>query len=87
MVTQGDIDTINPPRLGEQTWGEAAGPKYLAILHGAGHLPPLEAGSPWLAGIEATTEAFLRTYLEGTGTPGGIVAAGTDPPAMTITAG
>jgi len=87
LVTQGDADTINPEIQGVQTWDAAASPKYLAILHGAGHLPPLEAGSPWLSGIEATTEAFLRAYLTGTGTPSHVVAAGTDPPLITITTG
>jgi fermentation-respiration switch protein FrsA (DUF1100 family) len=87
LVTQGDADTINPPREGVETWDDAAGPKYLVILHGAGHLPPLEMGSSWLPGIEATTEAFLRTYLADAATPDSIVAAGTDPPLMTITTG
>jgi len=86
LVTQGDADTINPPAWGQQTWAEAAGPKYLAILHGAGHLPPLEAGSPWLPVVEATTEAFLRTYVARDAPSAGILAAGTDPPRMTITA-
>jgi acetyl esterase/lipase len=87
LVTQGDADTINPEILAVQTWDEAASPKYLAILHGAGHLPPLEAGSQWLSGVEGTTEAFLRTYLAGTGVPSRIVAAGTEPPLITITTG
>jgi acetyl esterase/lipase len=86
LVTQGDADTINPLDYGQQTWAEAAGPKYLAILHGAGHLPPLEAGSSWLPSLEATTEAFLRTYVAGDAPSSSIVAAGSNPPLVTITA-
>ncbi len=86
LVTQGDEDTINPLPYGEQTWAEAAGAKYLAILHGAGHLPPLEAGSAWLPGLEATTEAFLRAYVAGDAPSSAIVAAGTDPPLISISA-
>lgn len=63
LVTQGDRDTINPPAYGYQVYTEGTSPKYLLVLRGGGHLPPLEAGSPWLAGIEAVTEAFLDCYL------------------------
>jgi poly(3-hydroxybutyrate) depolymerase len=87
LVTQGDADPINAPAYGIQTWQEGASPKYLAILHGGGHLPPLQAGSAWLPDIEATTEAFLSVYLTGIGNPSSIVAAGTDPPLVTITSG
>jgi pimeloyl-ACP methyl ester carboxylesterase len=65
LVTQGDTDTINPPAWGVQTWQQAASPKYLLILHGGGHLPPLQAGSAWLPGVEAVTEAFLDAYVGG----------------------
>ncbi len=86
LVTQGDADTINRPSRGRRTWAEAATPKYLAILHGGGHLGPLEEGSRWLPAVEATTEAFLRVYVAGHGRPASIVAAGSDPPLVTITA-
>ncbi len=86
LVTQGDADTINPLAWGEQTWADAAGPKYLAILHGAGHLPPLEAGSPWLPAVETTTEAFLRTYVARDAPSSGILVSGSDPPLMSIRA-
>jgi fermentation-respiration switch protein FrsA (DUF1100 family) len=66
LVTQGDADTINPPDYGYQTYALAASPKYLLVLHGAEHLPPLQAGSQWLTGIEAVTEAFLDAYVAGT---------------------
>ena len=63
LVTQGDADTINPPSYGYTTYQDAASPKYLLVLKGGGHLPPLESGSAWLAGIEAATEAFLDAYV------------------------
>jgi acetyl esterase/lipase len=75
LVTQGDADTINPPSYGYQTWGEAASPRYLVILHGGGHLPPLQAGSAWLPGIESTSEAFLDCFLAGKVPPSAIRAA------------
>ena len=75
LVTQGDADSINPPPLGYRTWQEARSPKYLLLLRGGGHLPPLESGSAWLPGIEAVTEAFLDTYLAGDRSPASIVTA------------
>lgn len=77
LVTQGDVDTINPPAYGMQTWQEAASPKYLLVLHGGGHLPPLQAGSAWLPGVEAVTEACLDAYLAGDANPSGVAAAAT----------
>lgn len=63
LVTQGDQDTINPPSYGYQVYTEGTSPKYLLVLRGGGHLPPIESGSAWLPGIEAVTEAFLDCYL------------------------
>jgi acetyl esterase/lipase len=65
LVTQGSADTINPPSLGLQAYALATGPKYLLMLEGGGHLPPLEPGSVWLPGIEAVTETFLDAYVAG----------------------
>lgn len=62
LVTQGDHDTINPPSYGYQVYGQGSSPKYLLVLKGAEHLPPLEAGSAWLSGIELVTEAFVDCY-------------------------
>jgi acetyl esterase/lipase len=75
LVTQGDADTINPPAWGAQTWQQAASPKYLLTLREGGHLPPLQAGSAWLPGIEAVTEAFLDAYVTRSGPPSGVTAA------------
>jgi pimeloyl-ACP methyl ester carboxylesterase len=63
LITQGDVDNINPPAYGYQTWQYAASPKFLVVLHGAGHLPPLEPGSAWLPRIETATLAFLDCYV------------------------
>ena len=65
LVAQGDADTTNPPSYGLQTWQQAAPPKYLLEIKGGGHLPPFEAGSVWLPGIESITETFLDSYLAG----------------------
>ena len=77
LVTQGDVDAINPPAYGMQTWQEAASPKYLLVLRGGGHLPPLQAGSAWLPPVEAVTEAFLDAYLAGGANPSSVAAAAT----------
>jgi hypothetical protein len=74
LVTQGDADTINPLAYGSETWQQAASPKYLVILRGGGHLPPLQAGSAWLPGVEAVTDAFLDAYVAGDGARSGIAA-------------
>lgn len=87
LVIQGDADTINPPYRGYRTWQLAASPKDLEILHGAGHLPPLEPGSEWLPIIERVTDAFLDAYLAGDASPAGITRAGEDPPLAAIYAG
>ena len=63
LVTQGDADTINPPSYGYTTYQDGSSPRYLLVLKGGGHLPPVQAGSAWLPGIEAVTEAFLDTYV------------------------
>ena len=84
LVTEGDADTINPPAWGLQTWEDAAPPKYLLILHGGGHLPPLEAGSAWLPGIEAVSEAFLDAYVAGDGAPADVRAATAGFPTVSV---
>jgi pimeloyl-ACP methyl ester carboxylesterase len=75
LVTQGDRDTINPPDYGMTAWQRAASPKYLLVLHGGGHLAPLEPGSPWLPGVEAVTGAFLDAYLAGDAGPTDVTTA------------
>lgn len=64
LVTQGDADSINPPSYGYTTYQDGASPKFLLVIKGGGHLPPLQAGSAWLPGLEAVTEAFMDAYVE-----------------------
>ncbi len=87
LVTQGDADTINPPGNGIQTWRDATSPKYLEVLHGAGHLQPLEAGSPWLPTVLRVTERFLDAFVAHDGTTAAILAAGNSPPLARISSG
>ena len=87
LVTQGDADTINPAAWGVQTWQQAASPKYLLILHGGGHLPPLQAGSAWLPGVEAVTEAFLDAYVAGFAPASGVAAAAAGSPLLSLHTG
>lgn len=87
LVTQGDADTINPPAYGYDTWQRAASPKYLEVLHGAGHLPPLQAGSKWLPAVEDVTIAFLDAYVAKDASPSSIASAGSDPPLASIQTG
>jgi dienelactone hydrolase len=75
LVTQGDADTINPLTYGIQTWQQAADQKYLLVLRGGGHLPPLQAGSAWLPGVEAVTEVFLDAYVAGDTPAAGVAKA------------
>jgi hypothetical protein len=84
LVTQGDADTINPMAFGQQTWQEAAPPKYFLDIHGGGHLPPLQAGSAWLPGIEAASEAFLDAYVAGDGAGSGVAAAISNAPLLSL---
>lgn len=63
LVTQGDADNINPPSYGYTTYQDGASPKFLLVIKGGGHLPPLQAGSAWLPGIETVTDAFLDAYV------------------------
>ncbi len=76
LMTQGDEDTIDPPANGYRAYADAAAPKYLAVIHGGGHLEPVELGSPWFHGVAAVTTAFLNCYLSGRGSPSLVLAAG-----------
>lgn len=87
LVVQGDADTINPPPLGYSTWDQAASPKYLLVLEGAGHLPPFEAGSRWLGGVESVTDAFLDAYVAGDASPSSVPASTGRYPGLTIKTG
>lgn len=87
LVIQGDADDINPPPLGYSTFAQAAPPKYLLVLHGAGHLPPYESGSVWLAGVEHVTEAFLDTYVARDAPAGSVPASASAYPGLSLQSG
>jgi pimeloyl-ACP methyl ester carboxylesterase len=87
LVSQGDADTVNPMALGQQTWQQAAPPKYFLVIHGGGHLSPLQAGSAWLPGFEAASEAFLDAYLAGNGAASGVAAAISNVPLLSLRSG
>ncbi len=87
LITEGDADTINPPAWGQQTWQQAAPPKYYLDIHGGGHLPPLQAGSAWLPGIEAVSSAFLDAYVAGDGPSSGMAAAASHTPLLSLQSG
>jgi len=80
LVTQGDADTINPPSNGYATFAQASSPKYLEVLHGAEHLPPLEVGTEWYPTLSGVTTAFLDYYVAGDGSQQALFAAGNQPP-------
>jgi pimeloyl-ACP methyl ester carboxylesterase len=87
LVEQGDQDEIDPPSNGYATFADAASPKYLMVAKGGGHLPPLEAGSQWLPGMEAVTEAFLGAYVAGDTPPATISSVAERYPYLSLEAG
>lgn len=64
LVTQGSADPINPPRVSRELFLDAAKPKYLLTLIGAGHLPPYSQNRRQLAIVERVTIAFLNHYFK-----------------------
>lgn len=87
LLTQGDADTINPMSLSLGVWDQAVPPRYFLLIRGGGHLPPLETGSPWLAGIEAVTGSFLDTWIGGTETTARFAASAAGFPNLSLRAG
>jgi dienelactone hydrolase len=65
LVVQGDEDDINGWEYGQAIYDEAAAPKFLVYLLGAGHLPPFEEGSDWETVIRHVTISFLDLYVAG----------------------
>ncbi len=63
LAVQGTADTINPPKYAHRLFHAAGHPKFLLLLHGAGHLPPYTVPGWTLATVEHVTEAFLVHYL------------------------
>jgi dienelactone hydrolase len=77
LFAQGDEDTVNPYSRGVAAYAQAVPPKFLLILHGAGHLPPFNGQSPWAAVVDRVTIDFLDQYLAGIPAP--LAADGTVP--------
>lgn len=65
LATLGTRDTTNPPHFSRAVFRQAARPKFLLELRGAGHLAPYSYGQPWLEVVEAVSTAFLDRYLKG----------------------
>lgn len=63
LAVQGTADTINLPSTTYEFFGEAAAPKYLLKLIGAGHQDPYVQPGAELAIVEKMTTAFLDRYL------------------------
>lgn len=63
LAVQGTADTVNPPELTRQFFGQTNRPKFLLWLLGAGHLPPYSTNAAELAVVERVTVAFLNRYL------------------------
>ncbi|HUE58303.1 MAG TPA: hypothetical protein VMO88_01845, partial [Acidimicrobiales bacterium] len=87
LVTQGDADTINPPSYGYTVYQDGASPKLLLVIKRGEHLPPLEAGSAWLPGIEAAAEAFLDAYVAGDGPVSRVQASVAGSPLFALSSG
>jgi pimeloyl-ACP methyl ester carboxylesterase len=79
LVAQGDHDTINPPALGQAVYDQAASPRWLLRLIGAGHLPPFAGGSVWQPVVDRVTVDFLNRYVAGTGSMATLAADGQRP--------
>ena len=82
LFAQGDEDTINPYSRGVAAYGQAAPPKFLLILHGAGHLPAFSGQAPWAAVVDRVTIDFLDQFVAGVPAP--LVADGTVPGVATL---
>jgi fermentation-respiration switch protein FrsA (DUF1100 family) len=65
LAVQGTADTVNPPQMTYAFYDQAAPPKFLLRLIGAGHQPPYTASGPELDAVIRTTLAFLAAELGG----------------------
>lgn len=63
LAVQGTADRINPPVYARDLFEAAGRPKFLLLLHGAGHLPPYTRPGARLAEVERVSLAFLGHYL------------------------
>jgi dienelactone hydrolase len=84
LAVQGTADKINPPIYAHNLFNAVGRPKFLLLLHGAGHLPPYTVPGLTLATVEHVTEAFLGHYL-GHGRLGAIAKAASKLPRAELT--
>ncbi len=64
LAIQGTADTVNPPYQTNAFFQQAAPPKYLLKLAGAGHQAPYTEPGLALATVAHMTLAFLNRYLK-----------------------
>ena len=62
LFVQGTADAINPWELSQALYDDAASPKTIVAIDGAGHLEPYTSG-PQRGAIVALVSAFLRARL------------------------
>ena len=65
LAVQGTADRINPQVYSLELFHAVARPKFLLLLHRAGHLGPYTRPGPRLASVERVSIAFLDHYLRG----------------------
>jgi dienelactone hydrolase len=83
LAVQGTADRINPPVYSLDLFRKVGPPKFLLLLHRAGHLGPYTVPGPRLAAVERVSIAFLSHYL-GTGPMNAIARAVVPFPADTL---
>ena len=65
LAVQGTADSTNPPKYAHRLFRAVGKPKFLLLLHGAGHLPPYTQPGRRFATVVHVTVAFLDHYLRG----------------------
>jgi len=66
LFTQGDADTINPPRMSLQLYrADGGAARYYLDLSGASHLVPYEGTNPVERLVVGVTLAFFDRYVLG----------------------
>ena len=84
LAVQGTADTVNPQKYTHALFRAVGHPKFLLLLHGAGHLPPYTVPGRTFATVEHVTVAFLAHYL-GDGSLGAIATAAGGLPTAELT--
>jgi predicted dienelactone hydrolase len=84
LAVQGTADRINPPAYTLDLFHAVGRPKFLLLLHHAGHLGPYTVPGTRLAAVERVSIAFLDHYLRA-GRLGAIPRAAAPFPADSLT--